>query len=105
MNGLTIGNMNNKFGINDGLIADLPATKKEEISNEENQTWAKGVAAPIVGATKEKHLREAVAAQEVTLTPDDVAALEAPYQPYPVVGALNQNPPAGTILVDEKKSK
>lgn len=67
--------------------------------------WAKGVASPIVGATKENHLREAVKAQQVDLDEEDVKALEAPYQPHPVVGALDQNPPAGTILVDEKKEK
>ena len=65
--------------------------------------WAKGVAAPIVGATKAEHLREAAAAQQLTLTPTDIQALEAPYQPHPIVGALDQNPPAGTVLIDEKK--
>lgn len=65
--------------------------------------WAKGVAAPIVGATKAEHLREAVEAQRVVLTPDDIKALEAPYQPHPIVGALDQNPPEGTVWVDEKK--
>ena len=39
------------------------------------------VAAPIVGATKEKHLADAVAALDVALTDDEVAALEAPYIP------------------------
>ena len=39
------------------------------------------VAAPIVGATKEKHLADAVAALDVTLTDDEVARLEAPYVP------------------------
>ncbi|MFC6253353.1 aldo/keto reductase [Secundilactobacillus hailunensis] len=65
--------------------------------------WAKGVAAPIVGATKTEHLRAAAAAQQLTLTPADIQALEAPYQPHPIVGALDQNPPAGTVLIDEKK--
>lgn len=67
--------------------------------------WAKGVASPIVGATKENHLREAALADQVHLDADDVKALEAPYQPHPTIGALAQNPPAGTILVDEKKPK
>jgi aryl-alcohol dehydrogenase-like predicted oxidoreductase len=39
------------------------------------------VAAPIVGATKEKHLADAVAALDVILTDDEVARLEAPYIP------------------------
>ena len=39
------------------------------------------VTAPIVGATKEKHLADAVAALAVDLSDDEVAALEAPYVP------------------------
>ena len=39
------------------------------------------VAAPIIGATKEKHLTDAAAALELTLSDDDVAALESPYAP------------------------
>jgi 1-deoxyxylulose-5-phosphate synthase len=37
------------------------------------------VAAPIVGATKEHHLADAIAAVDVRLTDDEIAALEAPY--------------------------
>lgn len=64
--------------------------------------WVQGVAAPIVGVTKANHLQEAVAAQQVALTPADIAALEAPYQKHRLVGPLDQNPPAGTVLVDKK---
>jgi len=39
------------------------------------------VDAPLIGATKEKHLTDAAAALELTLTDDEVAALEAPYTP------------------------
>jgi aryl-alcohol dehydrogenase-like predicted oxidoreductase len=45
-----------------------------------------GVTAPIVGATKMHHLEDAVAALEVTLSPEEVGRLEAPYVPHPVVG-------------------
>ena len=45
------------------------------------------VAAPIVGATKNTHLEEAVAALSMKLTPDEIDSLEAPYIPHPVVGA------------------
>jgi aryl-alcohol dehydrogenase-like predicted oxidoreductase len=45
-----------------------------------------GVSATIVGATKLPHVDDAVAALEVTLTEDEVARLEAPYQPHPVLG-------------------
>jgi aryl-alcohol dehydrogenase-like predicted oxidoreductase len=47
-----------------------------------------GVTAPIIGATKPLHLEDALAALALTLTGDEVAALEAPYLPHPVVGAL-----------------
>lgn len=39
------------------------------------------VSAPLVGATKTRHLTDAVAALDVTLTEDEVAALENPYTP------------------------
>ncbi len=45
-----------------------------------------GVTAPIVGASQTWQLEEAVKALEVTLTPEDSAALEAPYRPHPVLG-------------------
>ena len=44
------------------------------------------VTAPIVGATRLRHLEDAVGAVEVTLSDDEVARLEAPYRPYPVLG-------------------
>jgi len=39
------------------------------------------VTAPIVGATKPHHLDDAVASLSLDLTPDELAALEAPYTP------------------------
>jgi aryl-alcohol dehydrogenase-like predicted oxidoreductase len=44
------------------------------------------VTAPIVGATKPSHLKDAVAAVELTLSAEDVAALEAPYRPRSIAG-------------------
>jgi aryl-alcohol dehydrogenase-like predicted oxidoreductase len=44
------------------------------------------VSAPIVGATKLHHLDDAVAAVEVTLSAEEVARLEAPYRPHPIMG-------------------
>jgi aryl-alcohol dehydrogenase-like predicted oxidoreductase len=41
-----------------------------------------GVSAPIVGATKDHHLPDAVAALDLTLTPSEIQALEAPYTPH-----------------------
>ena len=44
------------------------------------------VTAPIVGATKPGQLADAVAAVDVVLSDDEVAALEAPYVPHPILG-------------------
>jgi aryl-alcohol dehydrogenase (NADP+) len=44
------------------------------------------VTSPIVGATKEHHIDDAVAAIELELTDDEIARLEAPYTPHDVVG-------------------
>ncbi len=46
------------------------------------------VVAPIVGATKMEHLESAVRALDLELTEDEIAALEAPYQPHAVRGWL-----------------
>jgi len=45
-----------------------------------------GVSAPIVGATKKKHLKDALAAEALELSEDEIAALEKPYVPHPVLG-------------------
>jgi aryl-alcohol dehydrogenase-like predicted oxidoreductase len=45
-----------------------------------------GVTAPIVGATKPQHVSDAVAAAGLALTADEIARLEAPYAPLPVIG-------------------
>lgn len=45
-----------------------------------------GITAPIVGATRPHHLEDAVAALAVKLTAEEVAGLEAPYVPHPVLG-------------------
>jgi aryl-alcohol dehydrogenase-like predicted oxidoreductase len=45
-----------------------------------------GVTAPIVGSTKKKHLKDALAAEELTLTEDEVERLEKPYVAHPVLG-------------------
>lgn len=44
------------------------------------------ITAPIVGATKPHHLTDAVAALELNLSADEIAALEEPYRPHPVLG-------------------
>jgi len=45
-----------------------------------------GVTAPIIGASKLNHLEEAVAAVNLKLDPEDIKALEEPYEPHPVLG-------------------
>lgn len=45
-----------------------------------------GVTAPIVGATKLEHLEDALAAEQIELTPEEIAALEEPYVPHAIAG-------------------
>ena len=45
-----------------------------------------GVTAPIVGATKVSHLEDALAAEQLELTPEEMARLEEPYLPHPILG-------------------
>jgi aryl-alcohol dehydrogenase-like predicted oxidoreductase len=45
-----------------------------------------GVTAPIVGATRQRHVEDAVAAVEFGLDDAEIARLEAPYRPHPVLG-------------------
>ena len=45
-----------------------------------------GVTAPIVGATKVEHLEDALAGEQLTLSDEEVAALEEPYVPHAIAG-------------------
>src|SRR6266581_1002008 len=45
-----------------------------------------GVTAPIIGATRLGHLTDALAAEELELTDDEMKRLEEPYLPHPVLG-------------------
>jgi 1-deoxyxylulose-5-phosphate synthase len=45
-----------------------------------------GVTAPIVGATKLEHLEDALAAEELSLSEEEIARLEEPYVPHAVSG-------------------
>jgi aryl-alcohol dehydrogenase-like predicted oxidoreductase len=44
------------------------------------------ITAPIIGATRLGHLDDAIASVDVRLSDDEIARLEAPYQPHPVKG-------------------
>jgi aryl-alcohol dehydrogenase-like predicted oxidoreductase len=46
----------------------------------------RGVAAPIIGTSREEQLDELLNAVDITLTPEQIAELETPYQQHPVVG-------------------
>jgi aryl-alcohol dehydrogenase-like predicted oxidoreductase len=45
-----------------------------------------GVTAPIVGATRAEHLQDAIAAEQLSLSEEEIARLEEPYRPHPVLG-------------------
>ena len=53
---------------------------------------APAVDAPIVGVTRVAHLEELAAAVDIVLTPEEIAQLEAPYQPHPVLGHRLHSP-------------
>lgn len=50
--------------------------------------FAKGVASPIIGATKTQYLDDAVGSLKVSLTKDDIAYLEELYIPHVIMGAI-----------------
>ncbi len=76
----------------DRKIVDVVAT----IANERNIPRAQvalawvlakpGITAPIIGATKQAHLHDAIAATQLTLTPAEIERLETPYIPHAVAG-------------------
>jgi aryl-alcohol dehydrogenase (NADP+) len=45
------------------------------------------VTAPIVGATRLQHIDDAITATELALSDDEIARLEEPYAPHPVLMA------------------
>jgi aryl-alcohol dehydrogenase-like predicted oxidoreductase len=45
-----------------------------------------GITAPIIGASKMVQLDEAIAAVEIELSEDEMAAIQAPYRPHPILG-------------------
>ncbi len=46
----------------------------------------RGVTAPIVGATKLGHLEDALAAEQLSLSDEEIARLEEPYVPHAIAG-------------------
>jgi aryl-alcohol dehydrogenase-like predicted oxidoreductase len=45
-----------------------------------------GVTAPIIGATKLEHLQDALGAEQLSLSPEEIERLEELYTPHPVAG-------------------
>ncbi|MBV8641035.1 MAG: aldo/keto reductase [Verrucomicrobia bacterium] len=64
--------------------------KKREVANAQIAlAWVlqqPGVTSPIIGATKSHHIDDAVKALEIKLDKEELKALEAPYQPHPILG-------------------
>lgn len=77
---------------NDAQIADRLAHVADELGATRAQTalaWLlskQGVAAPIIGTSREEQLDELLNAVDLTLKPEQIAELETPYKPHPVVG-------------------
>ncbi|MCS7263592.1 MAG: aldo/keto reductase [Armatimonadetes bacterium] len=69
-----VGELAKKHGVSRSQIALAWLLHKESIT------------APIVGATKVSHVEEAVSALSVKLNQEEIAYLEEPYVPHPVVG-------------------
>jgi aryl-alcohol dehydrogenase (NADP+) len=52
-----------------------------------------GVTCPIAGVTKEGQLKDALAAAELELEPEELEAISEPYRPKPVMGKLSEPAP------------
>jgi 1-deoxyxylulose-5-phosphate synthase len=68
---------------------DEVAAEKGEPSARVALAWLlqrPGVTAPIVGSTKLQHLEDAIAAEQLSLSEDEVSRLEEPYVPHAVAG-------------------
>ncbi|KAF4326056.1 hypothetical protein G195_000321 [Phytophthora kernoviae 00238/432] len=70
----TVADIANKRGVSRATVALAWVLQKE------------GVTAPIVGATKEHHLEDAVAALSVKLDAQEIASLEEYYVPHKIFG-------------------
>lgn len=61
-----------------------------------------GITSPIIGATKPEQLSDAIAALDLSLSAEEVGALEALYQPHPVVGVYAPPAPDGKVSLTEE---
>ena len=69
-----LANVAKKRGVSRAQIALAWLLQKEQIT------------APVVGTTKLSHVDDAVAALSIKLAPEEIALLEEPYVPHPVIG-------------------
>ncbi|MXP28526.1 aldo/keto reductase [Porphyrobacter algicida] len=69
-----VANVANERGVSRAQIALAWVLAKPEVS------------APIIGASKEAHLDDAIAALDIELSQDEISMLEEPYIPHAVVG-------------------
>lgn len=79
----------------DGVIIDRVAALAREKGLSKSQIalgWLlQKVTSPIVGATKIRHVEDAVSAVEATLSPQEIYSLEEPYTPHKLVGVMAEN--------------
>jgi aryl-alcohol dehydrogenase (NADP+) len=86
------------YSESDFTVADAVAevaTKRGASAAQVACAWvlqAPGVTAPIIGATKPQHLKELIAAVDLTLSAEEVAALEKPYRPHSILGHAQPSP-------------
>jgi aryl-alcohol dehydrogenase (NADP+) len=86
----------------DFLIADAVAAiaKQRGVSAAQIAcAWvlqAPGVTAPIIGATKAAQIKDLLGAVDLKLSAEEVAALEKPYRPHPILG--HAQPSAKSML-------
>ena len=76
-------------------LADKHGAKMQQIALA--WQWARGVASPIVGATKARYLDDAAGALAVRLTEEELSYLEELYRPHPIVGAIDHNPGGAAV--------
>ena len=78
-------------------VADVAAQVAKERGVSSTQiacAWilqAPGVTAPIIGATKTPQFKELFDAVEIKLSKEEIAALEKPYLPHPIIGHEQPN--------------
>ena len=76
-----------------GRVAEL-AERRGVSMTEVSLAWLlTRVTAPVVGATKLRHIEGAAKAVDLALTDEEIAYLEAPYVPHPLAGVMAQNRP------------